>query len=179
VAHTTVLIAATDAIPMLRQQPFLHDSLAIPDTEAGRALEYIREHVPVIIAIERGFAAGPVGQALLKQIQADAGLTSCQIQMVGVRRSQRYKVNVPVRLGGANARLLDISATGAHVVSTSMLKPAQELQLTLRPDGDPLQAVAVWVQYELPKEGPQYRAGIQFHPSAVLAAAEYIAEIAR
>jgi hypothetical protein len=39
--------------------------------------------------------------------------------------------------------------------------------------------MAVWVQYELPKEGPRYRAGIQFADSAAAAVAEYISEVAR
>ena len=132
--------------------------MAFPDTDADIALDQIRHHVPMIIAVEREFGASPAGQALIKQIIADDNLSSCQIQMVGLRRSQRYKVNEPVLLDGTTATLLDISTTGAHVVSPAALKPTQELYLALRVDATPLLAIAVWVQYELPQGGPQYRA---------------------
>ena len=153
--------------------------MAFADTDAAVALDQIRHHVPMIIAFEREFGSSPPGQALIKQIITDDQLSSCQIQMVGVRRSQRYKVNEPVLLDGTTATLLDISMTGAHVVSSAALKPTQELHVALRVDSTPLPAVAVWVQYELPREGPQYRAGIQFAPSAAAAVAAYISEMAR
>jgi hypothetical protein len=175
----TVLIAPADAIPALRQQPFLQESVAFLDTDADIALDRIREDPPAIIAVEREFAASPAGQALLKQILADSNLATCQIQNVGVRRSLRYRVNERVLLDGATATLVDISTTGAHIVSPAALKPTQELYVALRLDSTPLLAVAVWVQYELPREGPQYRAGIQFAASAAAAVAEYIAEMAR
>ena len=178
-ARSTVLIAPAAAIPALRQQPFLQESMAFSEADADVALDQIRHHVPMIVAIEREFGASPAGQALVKQIIADDTLSSCQIQMVGVRRSQRYKVNEPVLLDGTTATLLDISTTGAHVLSPSALKPTQELYVALRIDSTPLPAVAIWVQYELPREGPQYRAGIQFAPSAAAAVAEYISQKAR
>ena len=153
--------------------------MAFSGGDAAVALDQIRQHVPMIIAVEREFGASPAGQALIRQIIADDNLSSCQIQMVGVRRSQRYKVNEPVLLDGTTATLLDISTTGAHVLSPAALKPTQELYVALRVDSTPLPAVAVWVQYELPREGPQYRAGIQFAPSAAAAVAEYISEMAR
>ena len=153
--------------------------MAFSGADAAVALDQIRKHVPMIIAIEREFGASPTGQALIKNIIADDNLSSCQIQMVGVRRSQRYKVNESVLLDGTTATLLDISTTGAHVISPAALKPTQELTVALRVDSPPLPAVAVWVQYELPREGPQYRAGIQFAPSAAAAVAEYISEMAR
>lgn len=178
-ARTTVLIAPADAIPALRQQPFLQESMAFPDTDAAVALDRIRQHMPMIVAVEREFGVSPAGQALIAQVLADETLSSCQIQMVGVRRSQRFKVNQPVLLDGTTATLLDISMTGAHVVSPAALKPTQELYVALRVDSTPLPAVAVWVQYELPREGPQYRAGIQFAPSAAAAVAEYISQMAK
>ena len=152
--------------------------MAFAGTDAALALDQIRRHVPMIIAIEREFGASPTGQAFIKHIIGDSNLSSCQIQMVGVRRSERYKLNEPVLLDGTTATLLDISTTGAHVVSPAALKPTQELYVALRMDSTPLPAVAVWVQYELPSEGPQYRAGIQFAPSAAAAVAEYIAKLA-
>ena len=153
--------------------------MAFSDTDASIALDQIRHHVPMIVAVEREFGGSPAGQALVNEIIADDTLSTCQIQLVGVRRSLRHKVNERVLLDGTTATLLDISRTGAHVVSASALKPTQELYLALRNDSQPLLAVAVWVQYELPSEGPQYRAGIQFAPSAAAAVAKYLSEMTR
>jgi hypothetical protein len=175
----TVLIAPAEAIPALRQQPFLQESLVFSDAEAELALEAVRDYVPAIIAVEREFAASPIGQVFLQTVRADEALAGCQIQTVGVRRSQRYRVKERVLLDGTSAMLLDISTTGAHVIGPAVLKPSQQLNLALRAGSVPLPAVAVWVQYELPKEGPRYRAGIQFADSAATAVAEYISEMTR
>ena len=153
--------------------------MVFSDADADVALDQIRHHLPMIIAVEREFGASPAGQKLVTQIRAEDALATCQVQMVGLRRSLRYKVNERVQLDGATATLLDISTTGAHVVSPSALKPTQKLRLALRLDSQPLVAVTVWVQYELPREGPQYRAGILFAPSATAAVAEFISEMTR
>jgi hypothetical protein len=178
-ARPTVLVAPADAIPALRQKPFLQESVVLSHTDVAFALARIREAVPAIIAVERDFADTPDGQSLLGAIRGDSNLSTCQVQTVGVRRSHRYRVDELVTLDGTRARLLDISATGAHVLCASALQPTQELQVVLRMDGDVLPAVTVWVQFELPREGPQYRAGIQFASSAAGAVAEYISQMTR
>ena len=178
-ARTTVLIAPADAIPALRQKPFLQESIVFPHTDVDFALARIREAVPAIVAVERDFAESSSGRALLSAIRADPNLSTCQVQTVGVRRSHRYRVDEPVTVDGTSARLRDISATGAHILSASVLRPTQELQVVLRVDASPLPAVAVWVQFELPSDGPQYRAGIQFAPSAAAAVSEYISQMTR
>ena len=174
-----MLIAPAHAIPALRQKPFLQESLVFSHTEADVALQRIREVVPLIVAVEREFAESPAGQALLSSIRADPNLSTCQIQIIGLRRSPRYRVDDRVLLDGTSAQLLDISAEGAHVLSGAVLSPAQEVRVVLRVNSSPLPAVAVWVQFELPREGPQYRARIQFAPSAAAAVAEYISEMTR
>jgi hypothetical protein len=177
--RVTVLIAPADAIPALRQQPFLQESVSFTDAEADLALEEIRRSIPAIIALERSFASSPAGRNLLRAIRQNDALATCQIQTVGVRRSHRYRVNERVLLDGESATLLDISVTGAHVVCPAALKPTQQVNLALRLDSPPLAAETVWVQYELPKEGPRYRAGIRFADSAAASVAEYISEMAR
>ena len=174
-----MLIAPADAIPALRQKPFLQDSLVFSHTEADVALQRIRESIPLIVAVDCDFAESPAGQALLSAIRADPTLSTCQIQIVGVRQSPRYRVDDRVLLDGTTVQLLDISAGGAHVLSGAVLKPTQEVQVVLPVKSAPLPAVAVWVQFELPREGPQYRAGIQFAPSAAAVVAEYISKVTR
>jgi hypothetical protein len=99
--------------------------------------------------------------------------------MVAVRQSQRHRLVEPVFIDGSAGTLLDISTTGAHVLGTSPIQPAQRVYLAMKPGAPPLTAFAVWVQYELPKEGPQYRAGVEFTASAAAAVADYVAELTR
>lgn len=130
-----------------------------------------------MIAVERLFAATLPGQGFLSEIRSDESLSGCQIQTVGVRQAPRHRVNGQVFIDGMLATLRDISVTGAHVVSMSPLKPVERLYLAMEAGGAPLTAFTVWVQYELPKEGPVYRAGLEFAASAAAAVADYVAEL--
>ena len=164
----TILIAPAEAIPSLQSQPYLRESHAFADSESHLALKAIQELLPPVVAIERNFAASLAGQALIKRIRGDAKLRGCEIATVGVRRAQRHKVSemVEIVIDEHPANLLDISATGALVVSPSSLKPRQRIRVILRTGERPLTAIVVWVHFELPHEGPRYRAGIEFVASA-------------
>ena len=120
------------------------------------------------------FAASLPGQGFLSQIKSDPNLASCEIQTVGIRLSPRHKVNERVFIDNAPGTLVDISSTGAHVVCECSLKPGQRLFMTLHSGNPPLTAFAVWVQFEIPREGPRYRAGVEFAASAALPVAQYI-----
>ena len=164
----TILIAPAEAIPGLQSQPSLRESRAFPDSESHLALHAIQELTPPIIALERNFAASMAGQALVKRIKGDAKLRRCEIATVGIRRARRHKVTerVEIAIDEQPANLLDISSTGALVLSPCSLKPRQRIRVTLRPGDRPLTALVVWVHFELPHEGPRYRAGIEFVASA-------------
>ena len=179
VSRTTILIAPVEAIPTLRQQPHLHESRAFAPTDAALALEQIRRELPTLIAVERMFAATPPGQGFLRQIRSDESLAACQIRTVGVRQAPRHRVNAPVSIDGTPATLFDISVTGANVVGTLPIRPSQRLHLSMQAGGPLLTAMTVWVQYELPAEGAQYRAGVEFTASAAAAVADYVAALAR
>ena len=164
----TILIAPAEAIPVLQSQPYLRESQAFTDTDSELALKAIQDLLPPVIAIERNFAASLSGQALIKRIKGDENLRSCEIATVGPRRARRHSVSktVQITIDENAASLLDISATGALVVSTGSLKPRQRIRVTLRAGERALTAIVVWVHFELPPEGPQYRAGIEFVASA-------------
>jgi len=162
--QTTILIAPAEAIPGLQSQPSLRDSRAFPDNETDLALKAIQELVPPVVAIERNFAASLPGQAFIKRIKGDTKLRRCEIATVGVRRARRHRVRevIDILIDEDPASLLDISSTGALVVSSSSLKPRQRIRVILRAGERPLTALVVWVHFELPPEGPRYRAGIEF-----------------
>ena len=62
------------------------------------------------------------------------------------------------------ARLVNVSVTGAQVVSSSVLRPNQDLRLRLRHEemSVALDAVVVWSKLELECGATRYRAGIHF-----------------
>ena len=92
----------------------------------------------------------------------------------GTRRAERRRMRegVDVIVDGHAARLVDLSALGAQVISTLVLKPNQRVRVSLVDESGSqrLAAVIVWATFELPRAGqptPHYRAGLSFsHPDA-------------
>jgi hypothetical protein len=84
----------------------------------------------------------------------------------GTRRTPRVRIvdGVQVMIDGTPAMLVDLSITGAQVISPTILKPNQRVRVIL-PDADrPIRCLAgvAWAAFEMPKSGPRYRAGIEF-----------------
>jgi hypothetical protein len=177
--RATILIAPPDLIPQLQHHPSVRDAQVFTDGETSQALDAISQHERPIVLVEQQFAASSLGQAFIRQVRLgpDGGL--CEIQLVGVRRAARHKLHERVYLDGEAATLLDISTSGAHVLSSAPLKPRQRVRIALREGDRPLTGIAIWVHFELPREGPRYRAGVEFIESAAATLAEYISEITR
>lgn len=99
----------------------------------------------------------------------------------GTRRTPRTRVSgsVEVLIDGNSAALVDVSAIGAQVLSASILKPNQRIRVTLPVPGGPVRVSAgvAWASFEIPKEGPRYRAGIQFLEAAPVAISRWIATL--
>ena len=80
-AHT-VLIAAPEHLPALKEHGGFADALAFSDNDALKALEAITREKPRVIALEKLFAATSRGAALIKRIKADPALIGCEIKIV-------------------------------------------------------------------------------------------------
>jgi hypothetical protein len=78
------------------------------------------------------------------------------------RRSPRRKVSGEVKadINGSPVTVVDLSASGAQVISAVILHPQQRIQVVLA-DSGPIQAEVVWVALEM-APAPRYRAGIEF-----------------
>jgi hypothetical protein len=89
------------------------------------------------------------------------------IDQRGTRRAPRFRVvdNVEVLADGNPATLVELSLVGAQIVSVSTLRPNQRLRMSLPDASRPIRfsAGVVWAAFEMPKAGPQYRAGIEFY----------------
>ena len=84
----------------------------------------------------------------------------------GTREAGRFSVmdDVEVLVDGNPATLVDVSITGAQVVSQSVLKPNQRVRMWLHDPQRPIRFTGsvAWATFEIPSTGPRYRAGIEF-----------------
>ena len=96
----------------------------------------------------------------------------------GTRRAPRFKIveNVEVLVDGNPAVLVDLSVVGAQVVSPTILKPNQRVRMSLPDTSRPLRfsAGVAWAAFEMPKDGPRYRAGIEFFDADAQAVGKFI-----
>ena len=161
----TVLIAPPEHLSGLQEQRGLKGAQPFADSDAHMALDVITRDRPQIIALERDFAASRRGVALLNRIKADPSLSSTEIRIVYSRRAPRFKVSTATQvvIDGNPATVVDISMVGAQVVSATSLRPNQRIRMSLDDQGIRFNANVAWATFELPGEGPRYRAGIQFH----------------
>ena len=160
----TVLIAPADHLAGLLEQRGLKGAQAFPDTDAHAALEVITRERPTLIALERDFASSRRGVALMNRIKADPALATTEVRIVYSRRAPRYRVSsMHAIIDGNPVLIVDLSMIGAQVVSTTALRPNQRIRMTLAGEqGLRFNASVAWATFELPADGPRYRAGIQF-----------------
>jgi hypothetical protein len=159
----TVLIAPADHLAGLQEQRGLKGAQAFADTDAHTALEVITRERPKIIALERDFASSRRGVALMNRIKADPALATTEVRIVYSRRAPRYRVSsLHAIIDGNPALVIDLSMIGAQVVSSTALRPNQRIRMTLGEQGLRFNAAVAWATFELPAEGPRYRAGVQF-----------------
>jgi hypothetical protein len=177
--RSTILIASPAAIPILQEQPYLAMANTFVDSEADEAMALIREQERPLVVLERDFARSARGEAFISQLNAELKGVGYEMRIVGVRRAERYKIRERIIIDGQSATVLDISTRGAHIISLAPVKPRQRVRVLLKEGDRPLTGVAVWVQFELPEEGPRYRAGIEFVAAASPVLAEYISERTR
>ncbi len=160
-SSSIVIVAPVEALPALRDRLDSGAELhAFTANDALEALDHIIRHKPRIIAVERLFAAGPRGVALLNRIKADPSLADCELRIIaredtaievaerapigtagapvaldrhGTRRARRVAMaeGVEVLIDGNPAMLIDLSVLGGQAVSTKVLKPNQRVRVTL------------------------------------------------
>lgn len=87
------------------------------------------------------------------------------LDQVGTRKAPRFKIGngVDVEIDGNPATLVDLSVSGAQVVSPTILKPNQRVRFIMPSNKPPLRlkAEVAWAAFEIPKGLSRYRAGIQ------------------
>jgi hypothetical protein len=84
----------------------------------------------------------------------------------GTRWAPRFRVaeGIEVQIDGNAATLIDISTSGAQIISTTILRPKQRVRMTLPDLEEPIRfrARVMWASLEMVKGGSLYRAGMSF-----------------
>ena len=97
-------------------------------------------------------------------------VSSTAVNQQKVRRAPRLAVTrqVDIMIDGTPATLVNISVVGALVTSALSLRPNQRVRLSIVDADRPVRfnGVVAWANFEMPKEGPRYRAGISFYDAA-------------
>ena len=132
---------------------------AFSDTEALEALDHIVRAKPKVVALDAEFSRTSRGSALINRIKDDPLLLACEIRIAdgaepagvvsqaapgagpaavkgaldqrGTRRAARVRIRegVDVMADGNPATLIDLSRVGAQIVSKTVLKPNQRVQI--------------------------------------------------
>ena len=111
-------------------------------------------------------------------LAAEAALVNASVPIgrCGTRHAVRFRLKEAVRVvaNGGLGELIDLSTTGAQLLTTARLRPEQPIRLTLGDDVamTRIRGVVAWVAAELSNAGVRYRAGIAFadHDPKVLEA---------
>lgn len=100
----------------------------------------------------------------------------------GTRRAPRFRARagVEIQLDGSTASVIDVSAVGAQVMSSTILRPNQKVRVSIASDDSVtrFRGAIAWAKFELPKAGgaPRYRAGVEFLDADTAAVDEFCAK---
>ena len=185
----TVMFSDTEALKALdlitRQRPkvVLLDRL-FADTSRGAALINRIKADPSLVACEIRIVEGDRSYSQVPLQRAEgggptggsgsgaAGLVvedmpsppSTALDQIGTRNAPRFKVvdGIEVEIDGNPAMLVNLSVSGAQVISPTILKPNQRVRFIMSTKPPiRLKAAVAWASFEIPKGSARYRAGIQ------------------
>ncbi|MBZ5560436.1 MAG: PilZ domain-containing protein [Acidobacteriia bacterium] len=204
--NITVIVAEPKRVQTLKVESHLPGTvLYFSSTNLASALESIRAHAPHIVALESQFAETAEGLAFVTRLHALA-VPGCELRslarvdgrwttmpltgsaaaltaaaaVVNTRRAPRFPLLAQAQavIDGKPTNLVDISTLGAQVVSTPVLRPKQNVKITLPDTNDTVlkfTAHVAWSMFEMPRNAsaPQYRAGMEFDGATQQALEEY------
>jgi CheY-like chemotaxis protein len=135
--------------------------------------DYTRQIARSVGAAPAAAGAGEAGatsaaQAEKTEATAVASEPARPLDWHGTRRAPRYRVRpgVEIQLDGNPVSLIDLSTSGAQVVSGTILRPNQKVRVTIPHDDTAVRGrgTIAWAKFELPKPSaaPVYRAGVEF-----------------
>lgn len=122
--------------------------------------------------------AGTVAAPAAVAVEAPPAVRRDQTE---TRRAERVAItrSIAILIDGNPATLVNISIVGAQVLSPLLLRPNQRVRMSLVDEARPIRfnGVVAWAALEMPKEGPRYRAGVNFYDAAPDMVARFIESI--
>ncbi|MEQ1909118.1 MAG: PilZ domain-containing protein [Vicinamibacterales bacterium] len=106
-----------------------------------------------------------------------------QLDFTGTRRAPRHAVDESreILVDGKPGSLVNLSLVGVQLVTTAALKPGQRVRVSLTEPKGALRcgATVVWATFEMTKNGPRYRVGLDFINPNTAALDGYIGRLER
>jgi hypothetical protein len=128
--------------------------------EDNRSYSQVAQH-----RAEGAGLAGATGGAAAGLVVEDLpSPPSTALDQIGTRNAPRFKVvdGIEVEIDGNPATLVNLSVSGAQVISPTILKPNQRVRFIMSTKPPiRLKAAVAWASFEIPKGSARYRAGIQ------------------
>jgi hypothetical protein len=113
-------------------------------------------------------AAAPAAVVTAPVAAESAAPAARPLDWHGTRRATRTRLRqgIDIQLDGNPARVVDLSAIGAQVISSTILRPNQKVRVSVPGDEFVMRfrGSIAWAMFELAGRGapPQYRAGVEF-----------------
>jgi len=152
-----------------RGSALIHRIKADP-TLAETAIIIVTRDSDITSLLRRSFegdASGGDAGSVVPAAAASPEVAAEPLDQTGTRRDDRFRIKakVNVLVDGNLAALVNLSTTGAQVVSLTVLKPNQRVRMSLVDEEGTVRfrASVVWASFEIPQGGsPSYRAGLAF-----------------
>ena len=175
-------LKALDLITRQRPKVVLLDRL-FADTSRGTALinrikadpSLVKCEIRIVeddrsysqVPLQRAEGGGPTGgsgSAAGIVVEEISSPPSTALDQIGTRNAPSFKVvdGIEVEIDGNPAALVNLSVSGAQVISPTILKPNQRVRFIMSTKPPiRLKAAVAWASFEIPKGSARYRAGIQ------------------
>jgi hypothetical protein len=136
--------------------------------------DYVRQVVkPAVVqqtpaAVASGGASAPAASPSPVAAPPPAVEPPRSLDWHGTRRAPRFRARqgVEIQLDGNAASVIDVSAVGAQVLSSTILRPNQKVRVSIVAEDAVVRfrGAIAWAKFELPKATapPRYRAGVEF-----------------
>jgi hypothetical protein len=189
----TIVIGARELLDSLRHRPEVTSvPVKVFARDDVKAFEAILTHPPAFVVLDQAFSHGARGSTLVERLKGDPAFRRTELLIIQgaeeappppaarkgpqpelspdarfTRKARRVLIEhgVNVQLDNTGVMLIDLSASGAQVISSTPLKPSQRVRFSLPGEtSSRMIATVQWVAFELPKDkpAPVYRAGLEF-----------------
>jgi hypothetical protein len=124
-------------------------------------------------------APSPAGGSAASAPASAAAEGARPLDWHGTRRAPRHRVRtgLEIQVDGNPASVVDLSAAGAQVLSSTILRPNQKVRVSIPNDDFVMRfrGAIAWAKFELARAAapPRYRAGVEFTDADATAIEEF------